>query len=121
MLATTSVLLLPSIEEQFGNVVIEAQAMGLPVIISDNCGAWDHLVRSGVNGFVVEPDNAEGLTYFMKLLSTNEVLWRQMCFEALRFAEFGDVKRFAEGVAHVLGDRDAAQSAPDPRLIGWPL
>jgi len=120
LLATTSVLLLPSIEEQFGNVVIEAQAMGLPVIISDNCGAWDHLVRSSVNGFVVEPDNAEGLAYFMKVLSTDENLWRQMCFEAQRSAELGDVKRFAEGVAAVLGDgdKDQALRAPGLQSIG---
>jgi len=34
ILASTLALLLPSIEEQFGHVVIEAQAMGLPVILS---------------------------------------------------------------------------------------
>ena len=39
-------LLLPSIEEQFGNVVPEAQGTGLPVILSDNCGSRDVLVRS---------------------------------------------------------------------------
>ena len=60
MYATTLVAILTSMEEQFGNVIIEAQAMGLPVVISDRCGAWDVLVRTGVNGFVVEPDNASG-------------------------------------------------------------
>jgi L-malate glycosyltransferase len=102
LLSTTSVLVLPSLEEQFGNVVIEAQAMGLPVIVSDNCGCWDHLVRNGVNGFVVEPDNAVGLAYFMKLLSTDTQLWCQMCLAAHEFAELGDVKQFAYGVGALL-------------------
>lgn len=98
VLGQTLALLLPSIEEQFGNVVIEAQAMGLPVILSDNCGARDTLVRSGVNGFVIEPDNPEGLAFFMGLLDRDEALWRRMCASASVYAEKGDVARFAEAV-----------------------
>ena len=97
-LGQTLVLLLPSVEEQFGNVVIEAQAMGLPVILSDNCGARDLLVRSGVNGFVIEPDNPRGMAYFMRLLSDDEALWRQMCEAATASAPQGDVQRFVDGV-----------------------
>ena len=96
-------LLLPSIEEQFGNVVIEAQAMGLPVILSDNCGARDRLVRSGVNGFVIEPDNPRGMAYFMTQLSEDESLWRRMCVESSKSAPLGDVQRFVEGVEAFLG------------------
>lgn len=97
-LGQTLTLLLPSVEEQFGNVVIEAQAMGLPVILSDNCGARDLLVRSGVNGFVIEPDNPQGMAYFMRLLSEDEALWRRMCEAATAAAPRGDVQRFVEGV-----------------------
>jgi len=89
---------LPSIEEQFGNVIPEAQAMGLPVILSDNCGGRDLLVRSGVNGFVIEPDNARGMAFFMGLLSEDEGLWRKMCLESQLFAERADSARFAEAV-----------------------
>jgi glycosyltransferase involved in cell wall biosynthesis len=94
--ASSLALLLPSIEEQFGNVVPEAQAMGLPVVLSDNCGARDLLVRAGVNGFVIEPDNPTGMAFFMKLLSEDESLWREMCISAQQFARRGDVERFAE-------------------------
>jgi len=97
-------LLLPSIEEQFGNVVPEAMAMGLPVILSDNCGARDVLVRSGVNGFVVEPDNPVGMAYFMQLLSEDEALWRRMCVAALERARYGDSERFAEAVEALIGE-----------------
>ncbi len=94
----TLALLLPSIEEQFGNVVPEAQAMGLPVILSDNCGSRDVLVRSGVNGFVIEADNPAGLAFFMKLLSGDEGLWRRMCIASQQFVERADTARFAEAV-----------------------
>jgi glycosyltransferase involved in cell wall biosynthesis len=103
LLATTLALLLPSTEEQFGNVVIEAQAMGLPVILSDAAGARDALVRSAVNGFVVEPDNAPGLAWFMARLAGDEPLWRRMCRAATETAELGDSARFADAVARLAG------------------
>jgi L-malate glycosyltransferase len=96
--ANSLVLLLPSIEEQFGNVVPEAQATGLPVILSDNCGSRDVLLRSGVNGFIIEPDNPAGLAFFMKLLSEDESLWRSMCLASRQFVQRADTDRFAEAV-----------------------
>ncbi len=102
-LATTLALLLPSTEEQFGNVVVEAQAMGLPVILSDAAGARDALVRSAVNGFVVEPDNPVGLAWFMARLSDDPDLWRRMCRAAAETAEQGDSARFADAVAELAG------------------
>ncbi len=97
-------LLLPSIEEQFGNVVPEAMGMGLPVIVSDNCGARDLLVRSGVNGFVIEPDNPDGMAFFMRLLSEDETLWRAMSIAAQQFARKADVERFAEAVEALVSE-----------------
>jgi len=97
-------LLLPSTEEQFGNVIPEAQAMGLPIILSDNCGGRDLLVRSGVNGFIIEPDNAAGLAFFMKLISEDEDLWRKMCIASQSFVERADSVRFAESVEALIGD-----------------
>lgn len=111
LLTRTSVLLLPSIEEQFGNVVIEAQALGVPAIVSDNCGCWDELVRSGVNGFVVEPDNEHGLAYFMQLLTTRPSLWREMCLESLKYSQLGDVDRFSKGIETLIED-DAVRTSP---------
>jgi glycosyltransferase involved in cell wall biosynthesis len=110
-LATTLALLLPSIEEQFGNVVIEAQALHVPVILSENCGARDLLIRSGVNGFVIEPDNAAGLAFFMQLLSDDEDLWRRMCLAAATCVRHGDVKGFAMAVVGHIGRADSLARA----------
>lgn len=42
-------LLLPTLYDPFPNVVLEAMASGLPVVISEQCGARD-IVSDGVNG-----------------------------------------------------------------------
>lgn len=101
-LATTLALVLPSVEEQFGQVIPEALAMGVPVIISDNCGARDNLVETGVNGFVLEAKNHKGLAYFMNVLSAEEDLWRKMSQSCGTFAERGDVSSFVAGVRELM-------------------
>lgn len=104
--SSSLVLILPSIEEQFGNVIPEAMAMGLPVIISDSCGARDLLVRTGVNGFVVEPDNHLGMALFMEMLAEDEALWTRMSQAARQYAEEADASRFAESAAALVMGRD---------------
>lgn len=101
-LGTSLALILPSTEEQFGNVVIEAQALGLPVLISDVCGARDNLVKTTVNGFIFEPDNPAGLAWFMKLLNDNNELWKSMCIQAQQFSLKGDVVMFSRAVQDLI-------------------
>lgn len=109
ILGSTLALLLPSVEEQFGNVVIEAQAMGVPVILSDNCGARDVLVRSGVNGFVAESDNPIGFAYFMELISSDQKLYSRLAVGAATASTQADVGQFAFGVASLV---DASKDRP---------
>lgn len=101
-LATSLCLILPSIEEQFGQVVSEALAMGVPVIVSDRCGARDELVRSGVNGYVIEADNAAGLARFMHLLDTEPETWADLARGTEPFRPLADVARFATSVAALI-------------------
>jgi glycosyltransferase involved in cell wall biosynthesis len=104
-------LILVSREEQFGIVVAEAISLGIPVIVSPNCGARDELVRSGRNAFIVEPDNPEGLARYMKFLSEDEDLWRDMSNEAFLSAESADVSRFVASVCSLAG---LTPPLPDP-------
>jgi glycosyltransferase involved in cell wall biosynthesis len=101
-LAQSLALILPSIEEQFGNVIIEAQAMGVPTLISYNCGALETLVRSGVNGFVVEPDNPAGLAFFMQWLQEDTDLWERLALGCAQFLPRADTPAFVEGVMKLL-------------------
>lgn len=102
-LANTVALLLVSVEEQFGLVVIEAQAMGVPVIFSPSCGARDELLRSGVNGFLVEPDNPVGIALMMRFVTSDEKLWRRLAQGALDAASIGDVAVFGRAVEQLCG------------------
>lgn len=104
-------LLLPSTEEQFGIVVLEAQAMGLPVILSDNCGARDLQVRNGVDGFVVESDNPRGMAYFMREIAENESLWTRMSREALLRMQERTSDKFAQSALTVARIQQTGASA----------
>ncbi|RMH20808.1 MAG: glycosyltransferase [Gemmatimonadetes bacterium] len=54
--ASCDLLVFPSRTETFGNVVLEAQACGLPAVVADEGGAPER-VRDGVDGIVVrDPD-----------------------------------------------------------------
>lgn len=51
--ASADIFVFPSRTDTFGNVVLEAMASGLPVIVTDGM-APKELVENGVNGFVVK-------------------------------------------------------------------
>ena len=54
-----------STTEQWGLVVNEAMASGLPVLVSDRCGCAADLVQEGRNGFTFDPCNVEQLAQLM--------------------------------------------------------
>ncbi|WCB94167.1 D-inositol-3-phosphate glycosyltransferase [Baekduia alba] len=55
-LSTADVFVLASVREQFGSVLVEAMACGLPAIAVDRFGPAD-IVHDGVTGWLVEPDD----------------------------------------------------------------
>lgn len=59
-LAVTDIFCLPSYREGFGNVVIEAAAMGVPAIGTDIVGLRDAIV-DGETGLLVPPKDTEAL------------------------------------------------------------
>jgi 1,2-diacylglycerol 3-alpha-glucosyltransferase len=74
-----SCFILPSShEEQWGLVVNEAMASGLPVIVSEICGCAVDLVRNGLNGFTFNPSDPYELSAKMTLVTCDEALCRQM-------------------------------------------
>lgn len=113
VLTTTLALIQPSIEEQFGISIAEAIAMGIPVIVSENCGARDYLVRSTVNGFVFEPGNVEGLHFFMQIMDTNQALWSKMSSECLKIAPEADVAVFVNSFEHLCKEAGVKLQAYD--------
>jgi glycosyltransferase involved in cell wall biosynthesis len=73
-----------STTEQWGLVVNEAMASGLPVLVSNRCGCATDLVQEGVNGFTFDPHNVEQLAQLMLKISA--------C-QDVRMSAFGDASR----------------------------
>jgi 1,2-diacylglycerol 3-alpha-glucosyltransferase len=66
-----SCLVLPSVSEPWGLVVNEAMAAGLPVLVSHYCGCVPEFVRSGLNGYVCDPFDIDGLARLMGVMSSD--------------------------------------------------
>jgi 1,2-diacylglycerol 3-alpha-glucosyltransferase len=63
--ALADVFVHASSTEQWGLVVNEAMAAGLPVIVSNRCGCVPELVAEGKNGFTFNPESVEDLGKLM--------------------------------------------------------
>ena len=59
----------PALQEQWGLVVNEAMACGLPVLVSRTVGAAYDLVQDGVNGFRFDPRETGELSALLERLS----------------------------------------------------
>lgn len=88
----------PAHQEQWGLVVNEAMAAGLPVLVSKTCGCAPDLVIDGQTGFTFEPNNYEQLAILMACLSSDQVD-RQALGQAAQahIADWGPA-RFADGL-----------------------
>ncbi|MDQ6808673.1 MAG: glycosyltransferase [Verrucomicrobiota bacterium] len=75
--ASADVFVFPSTTDTFGNVIIEALASGLPVIVSD-LGGPKELVTDGVNGIVTRARDIENLIAAIKTLSTDKEVRTRM-------------------------------------------
>lgn len=105
-IASSLCLVLFSTQETFGNVIIEALALGVPVIATPICGATDEFLKSGVNGFLVEPDNISGLANYMKLISSNHDLWEQFSAAARMMREQIDIVNFTKAIENLTCSSD---------------
>jgi glycosyltransferase involved in cell wall biosynthesis len=67
IISSFDVAVLPSFYEGMGRVLLEAMAMGKPVVAS-RVGGIPDLVKDGVNGFLINPGDVKGLAEALKRL-----------------------------------------------------
>lgn len=88
--AAIDVLVLPSYREGFGNVVIEAAAMGTPAIVSDIPGPID-AVKENVTGLICNVKDVKSLSSCMKkmqkdigckIMGSNAANYAKECFNS---------------------------------------
>lgn len=95
-------LLLPSYREGFGSVVIEAGALGIPVIATDIIGPQESIIN-GETGFLVEVKSSEALYEKMELLYNDRALGQRLGLAAMQHVK----GRYDhdELMKHILEDR----------------
>lgn len=82
------VLLFPTLTDGFGIVILEAFAAGIPVIATTNSAAPD-VIRHGIDGFITEPRDINGMVHCLSLLSGNPQLLKDMSLSVKkRISEF---------------------------------
>ncbi|GAB6113637.1 glycosyltransferase [Desulfomicrobium salsuginis] len=84
--ASADLFVFPSTTDTFGNVVLEAQASGLPVIVSDKGGPMEN-IETGETGLVVPGRDAGALARAMAELCADRTRLKAMGLSARAFAE----------------------------------
>ena len=103
--------------DQWGLVINEATASGVPIVASRNCGAAAHLVVDGTNGFVVDPLDVANIAAALRRIMALSPSARTAMGEASRqlVSEWG-LSRFATGLSDAC---QAAREQPSRRLSLW--
>jgi len=78
--------------DTFGRVVLEAQAAGIPVIVTDKGGPKE-FIRPGETGFIVPANNIDALARAMECYIGNIPLLRDMGNKAAAYADLFDARK----------------------------
>ena len=110
--ARASAFVHASTTEQWGLVVNEAVAAGLPVMVSNRCGCAPELVREGVNGFTFDPNNVEEFAALLLKISAFNFPLSAFGAESRSIATQHEPARFGEGLKQAA---ELAMKLPRPR------
>src|SRR6266446_3457537 len=75
--ASADIFVFPSTTDTFGNVILEAQACGVPVVVSDSGGPKE-LVEDKTNGLITKSHDAEDFTRAIRSLIADAALRERM-------------------------------------------
>ena len=96
------VLVLPSLSEGFGLVVLEAMSQGMTVLVSENTGAGD-VAEDGVEGFVVPIRSSEAIAEKLEILIREPERRQSMREAALKKAKTRQWDLYREELANAVG------------------
>jgi len=74
----------PSLEESFGNVIVEAMSIGLPTIVGKYSGAAAWVAGEGLTGLVVDVRKPISIASAMKIMLEDEAFRSEKSASALR-------------------------------------
>lgn len=84
--ASSDIFVFPSTTDTFGNVVLEAQASGIPVIVTDKGGPHENIVENRT-GWVVKADDPKDLIEAIQRMITQPHRIREMGKSARNYME----------------------------------
>ena len=122
LFAASDAVVLASEREQFGQVLVEGMACGLPVIAPRLLGPA-MIVEDGRTGWLTEPDDEDGLenAIVAALDEPAKRARRGVAARAVvreRFAWKQIVGEFSEVLEDVIDERPRAGTAPAPEIVG---
>lgn len=103
-LGTADVLVQPSISDAFAMTVTEALAHGVPVITTSATGA-SSFIRDGLNGFVVDPGDAQQLAERIRWFSEHREAIPAMRAASRESAAAWQWTDYKAAIANVVGER----------------
>lgn len=80
--AASDIFVLAAENEPWGLVVNEVMCAALPVVVSDQLGCAADIVKAGVNGYVVQPDDVTSLADALERLLKDEPTRKRMGAES---------------------------------------
>lgn len=112
--ASCDLLVFPSVHDTMGNAVLEAQASGLPVIVTDQGGASEHMA-CGETGLVAEGGTQEALFAAMQRLVLDGALRQSLSQGARNFAQQRDLHAITGQLLDMYTGETSSADAADPR------
>ncbi len=100
--ALAEAFVLPSLHEEWGLVVNEAMACGLPVIVSAKVGSAEDLVIPGMNGYHFDPISATDLAKHILYLHENSEERARMGAASLERIRNWGCENFAEKAVRIV-------------------
>ncbi|EAS75366.1 TPA: glycosyltransferase [Vibrio alginolyticus] len=85
-----SVFLMTSHYEGFGQTLIEARSQGVPVVVFNTFEAAEYIVKSGINGGLIEPFNIDKYCDCIVEICENDSLYRRYSEASLELAKQTD-------------------------------
>ena len=101
-LSEASLLVLPSVSEGLGRVILEAQAVGCPVLVSDAGGMKD-LIEDTKTGFIFKNDNVINLAEKIEYILDNKDLMKEVSILGRKsLVKFHESDSFLNGYKEII-------------------